>query len=139
MEALTVTLMTAGLAVIIAVLGIVFSFLRAKNKELAARTSNTKFFNIVSVVTDTVDDVLEGMHDTLVAELKEKTADGNLTEEEVVEIVNNVKEKVGEILSENLKLDFIKDFVDDWDGWLEAKVRAAINRYLRNTKTPEAL
>ncbi len=131
LEALSAVVVTAVAVFLCGLIGSGIAFLRTKNKEVAQSTKNTLFFGIVSVVSETIDDVLEGLGATMIEEIKEKAADGQITKEEIVEIVDAVKEKVGYLVSENLQLDLMVNFIDDWDEWLEAKIIAAVNKFLK--------
>jgi hypothetical protein len=106
------------------------SVLHAKKSDIISRTQDTKFFTIVNIVANFVDDALATLGAEVIADIKAKSADGQITKQELDELVSTLKAEVGAIISENLKLDFIADYVDDWDKWLEAKIRAFVQQYL---------
>ncbi len=135
MDSLVEVLVSALSVLLMGIIGVGIDFLKKQSNNLAAKTKNTQFQGIVSVVTDTIDDVLNSFEVTIIEGIKQASEDGKVTKEEVNDIVNDIKKQVGFVLNDKIKSSALTDFVDTWDDWLELKVRAAVNKYLINSGT----
>lgn len=104
----------------------VMNLIRSKKNEQVEKTRHSNFYNAITKVSEVIDLVLNGVQDSLSDEIRKATADGVVTKEELAEMVAVVKERVGLIIAEEVKLEVITNFIDDWDEWLEAKIKSAI-------------
>jgi hypothetical protein len=126
-----VVVMSAVTLFLCGLIGTAISLIISKKNEIVERTKQTRFYGVVNVVSETIDDILLSLEDTLIAEIKAATIDGKITAEEIDNIVAVVKERIGFLIADKIQLDVITDFIDDWDEWLETKIRATIVRYTK--------
>lgn len=105
------------------------SYLREKNRELKERTKSSKYHSAFVVISEIVDDALEGVGSILIDEIKEASKDGKLTKEEIEGIIVDVADHVNKLVSDKLKVE-VTEVIDDWDEWLKTKIRAAINKMI---------
>lgn len=105
------------------------SYLREKNKELKERTQSYKFHYAFSAISEIVDDALVGVGSILVDEIKEASKDGKITKEEIDDIVVKMVVHVNKLVSDKLKVE-VNKIIEDWDKWLETKIRATINKMI---------
>lgn len=110
---------------------IFFSFqgsylLNAKIKQIKQLTKNQTVKNALDSVEDTVADVVVYLKTTTVSQIKEASADGKLTKEEITEIVGQAKRRILAIISEDSLL-ILNDVIDDVDAWLENKIEKHVD------------
>lgn len=105
------------------------SYLREKNRALKEITKSSKYHSVFVVISEIVDDALEGVGSILINEIKEASKDGKLTKEEIEGIIENVVAHVNKLVSDKLKVE-VTEVIEDWDKWLETKIRAAINKMI---------
>lgn len=122
--------LTAFTTLLCGVAAIGFKFLRSQTKLVSTKLEGTKYSNVVNIITETIDDILTSLETTIISELKEKTADGVLTADEIDEIVKEVKNQLSHVLNDRIKSETILNFVDDYDEWIETKIKAIINKHL---------
>lgn len=128
------SLVTAGLAVLSIVLGVGVKVLRSKLKAVADRGQKSfAFHGTIAAVVELIDDVITATHKTILSELKEKLADGNLTEQEVTEVVLSVRNEVMEIVNERVKHD-LSFISDDVEKLVNLKVKVAITNFLKQKR-----
>ena len=112
-----------------ALIGSGISYLREKNRVLKERTKSSKYHSAFVVISEIVDDALDGVGSILIDEIKEASKDGKLTKEEIDGIIVNVVAHVNKLVSDKLKVE-VTEVIDDWDEWLKTKIRAAINKMI---------
>lgn len=121
---------------VVAILGVTLAFgvrFASKGGLLIKDLANTtKFSATVTHVVDTVDTLIQQASTTIIAELKEKTADGKLTKEEINEIVLHVKGETLKLLSTESKL-VLTAFIGDYDAWLTSKISVAVDSHIAFT------
>lgn len=130
-----VPLLVTFLAALVSILlGVVTSAVKAKNEQLRQDAQHSKYYGLVNVVTGVIDDVVTDIGSEINDEFDRIVLDGKITKAELDIMVDNVKERVGYIVSEQIKLSAIHDLIDDWDDWLEVKIRAYIINKAKNSK-----
>ncbi len=110
---------------------IFFSFqgsnlLSAKIKQIKQLTKNQTVKNALDSIDDTVADVVVYLKTTTVSQIKEASADGKLTKEEIADIINQAKCRILAIVSEDSLL-ILQEVVDDVDAWLENKIEKHVD------------
>jgi hypothetical protein len=106
------------------------SYLREKNRALRERTKSSKYHSAFVVISEIVDDALEAVGTVLIDEIKEASKDGKLTKEEIEGIIVNVATHVNKLVSDKLKVE-LSEIIDDWDEWLQTRIRATINKMIK--------
>lgn len=96
-------------------------FLTAKINQVKELTKNQTVKNALESVEGTVADVVYYMKTTMVDQIKEKSADGKLTKEEIQEILVCAKNRISSIVKED-SLEILSATVNDVDAWLDNKI-----------------
>jgi len=105
--------------------GIVSWALVWAKKYAATKTTNALVDNALTRVSHTVETVVDGLTQTMVTSMKEKTADGRLTTEEALllksEALNSVKQQLPAAIQDNAKLG-----VNNLDTFIKTKIEQAV-------------
>lgn len=96
-------------------------FLTAKMNQVKELTKNQTVKNALESIEGTVADVVYYMKTTMVDQIKEKSADGKLTKEEIQEILVSAKNRISSIVKED-SLEILSATVNDVDAWLDNKI-----------------
>lgn len=117
--ALIVGTPTALLLVVVIVIGVIINkYLKENKQSMLEAVNNEKIRTYADLLLDVVDNTVVSLNQTMVDELKAKSEDGTLTEEEAMEVkeiaINKVLETFGSegtvILS--LAFDDLRDYVN---------------------------
>ena len=100
--------------------------LNAKIKQIKQVTKNQTVKNALDSIEDTVADVVVYLKTTTVTQIKEASADGKLTKDEINDIVGQAKRRILAIISEDSLL-ILNDVIDDVDAWLENKIEKHVD------------
>ena len=112
--------------------GMIIHFIRVKSKETVQKIANSTSKQTIFMVEDLINDVINSLELTILREIKEKSADGKLTTDEINSIVITVKKEVNTILKKHATEELAKKFIGDWEKWLEMKIRSAIGQFVVN-------
>lgn len=93
------------------------------------------FSATITHVLDTVDTLLQNASLTIISDLKEKTADGQLTKEEIEQIIQHVKQNTLAVLGDDAKI-ILESFVGDYEKWLTDKITPLVNRQVAAQQLP---
>ena len=88
-------------------------------------TKNEQIKLVVSTIEKTVTEVVDYLRVNIVAEIKEKSEDGKLTNDEIVQIKQMAGNHIMDTLSDNALL-LLEELVDDVDRWLDIKIEKAV-------------
>lgn len=97
------------------------ALLTNKIRLVKKMTKNETVNNALQRIEDTIADVVVFCKTTMVDQIKEASADGKLTKEEIDAIVETAKHRIFTIVKEDSLL-ILHDVVNDVDAWVENKI-----------------
>ncbi|HEX2938460.1 MAG TPA: hypothetical protein VHO66_06015 [Ruminiclostridium sp.] len=125
-------LMSSGLFVVL--LGLVISIIKfgktwidSKTAETAARIKDLNIRNAVEAAEDCVSTVVLDMAQTVVDDLKEKSADGKLTNDEIASIQKDALTRVEKLITTDV-FNTIDTVFGDAQTWLKFKIEAEVKK-----------
>ena len=118
-------LVGALIIVIPALAAFVGRWLNAKTFQITQTTKNEDVNFYINLASDTAKTVVDSLSQTLVIDLKNKAADGKLSDAEKQEILSNATERVISTLGESGILA-IETAFDDAQQWIVDKIEQAI-------------
>jgi len=101
------------------------AFIKAKMGEVQERTSNETLKKYLGLITESATNIVYSLNQTMVEELKSKSADGKLTKEEAEQI----KEIAVKLLISTLKedaLEFLTNTFDDAEEFLASLIEKIV-------------
>jgi Flp pilus assembly secretin CpaC len=125
-------LMSSGLFVVL--LGLVISIIKfgktwidSKTAETAARIKDLNIRNAVEAAEDCVSTVVLDMAQTVVDDLKEKSADGKLTNDEIASIQKDALTRVEKLITTDV-FNTIDTVFGEAQTWLKFKIEAEVKK-----------
>lgn len=119
-----------GVLIGLVVSGINFAkaYVDAKTAETTARIKNLNVKSAISSAEDCISTVVLEMAQTVVDDLKAKSADGKLTDEEIKQIKADTLSQVKTLISTDVyhTLDTV---FGDAESWVKCKIEAAVKKY----------
>lgn len=115
-------------------LGLVISLIKFAKTLIDAKTAETlngiKNANVkesLELAKDCVSTVVLELSQTVVDKLKEKAADGKLTEEEIAEVKKIALEKITSLMSENV-YGTISEIFGNAENWINEKIESEVKK-----------
>lgn len=112
---------------VVSVIKYVKALIDAKTAEITANIKDTKIKSAISSAEDCVTTVVLEMAQTVVDDLKAKSADGKLTEDEIKAIKAAAFEKVKKLISGDIYATLSTVF-SDVEAWLKCKIEAEVKK-----------
>lgn len=116
------------------ILGLVVSLIRyakamidAKTAEISANIKDSKIRSAISSAEDCVTTVVLEMSQTVVDDLKAKSADGKLTDDEIKAIKSDALEKIKKLISGEI-YNTLSTVFGDVEAWLNCKIEAEVKK-----------
>jgi hypothetical protein len=110
-----------------AVTGFVITWFRAKTEYLNRQIENEKVKHYILLLEKVTSDVVASLSQTTVDELKKKSSDGKLTQQEAKEIKQIAKEQIIDILGDN-GCEALGDIYKDLEKLVSIKIEAEIKK-----------
>lgn len=116
---------------VLAILGYLIArftiFVNSKATEVKQRNKWEKLNVYIDLALETVMDTVQATNQSVVRDLKAKSADGKLTDDEKKEILANAVNSVMLTLSDDVKSVLSQAFTD-LPAWIETQIESFINR-----------
>ena len=128
---ITSTVVSVIGALICYLLTILANFFRKKAKEIDNVTAKELAETTINILDTSIQSTIVKVQNDIVDGLKEKSEDGKLTEEEILEIRRTVLDTVKNTLSEESK-EVLSKFVGDLDEFVLVLVEQKFNKLKRD-------
>lgn len=119
----------AVVAAIVAIIGVLakygVAFIEAQTEHMKTKTKNEELKNLLDQLDDRAAKVVLVLEETIVKELREKTADGKLTKEDVEEIQAKSKEMMIQTLNEE-SVVLLENAIGDLENYFTILLEAAL-------------
>ena len=102
------------------------SWMKAKEEQIQEKTGSEVLVKYMKLASDHVVDIVKSLNQTIVNDIKEKSADGKLTEEEKKKVLNTAIEYVQNILSADAML-VLQEAIGDVDLWLLTQINKTVS------------
>lgn len=123
-------LSTALIGVTVILLGMLGTYLKVKWDEITAKIQNDKIRTTIQTTGDSICGVVAQLNQEIVDDLKAKTTDGMLTQEDIIALKTQALERTKALMSaEAMKL--LSEYFNDIDAWILIKVE----QFVRDAKT----
>lgn len=103
------------------------AFIDAKTAEIISRIKDTNIKNAVISAEDCVSTVVLEMSQTVVDDLKSKSADGKLTADEIKQIQEDALAKIEELVSSDV-YNTLNTIFGDAEAWIKSKIEAEVKK-----------
>lgn len=112
LENVTLACIPVLIALISYVSAVFVKFINTKKEQVLQQTNNETVKTYVDLVTKSALEVVESLNSTIVEDLKSKTSDGKLTEDEIIAIRDNALSTLLDTLSDDMKSTLTTVFGD---------------------------
>ncbi len=120
------------LGLVISAIKFAKSYLDAKTAETTAKINDTNIKNAISSAEDCVTTVVLEMSQTVVDDLKAKSADGKLTEDEIKQIQADSLAKIEKLITSDA-FNTLDTVFGDAEAWIKSKIEAEVKKYKMNS------
>lgn len=119
----------AVVAIIVAMIGVVAkyvtAFIEAKTENMKKRTQSEELRKVLDLVSDNAAKVVRVIEETVVKDLREKTADGKLDSKDIEEIQKRAKEMMIQTLSEE-SVNILQASIGNMEEYTTLLIEAAL-------------
>ena len=120
-------LVAALIGLVLALIKLAGAWVGVKVEQLKQRIGNEKLNQAIDVAYAVVSQVVQQTAQELGDDLKAKTEDGKLTEEEKVQLKETALYNIKRILKQEVK-EVLKEVFDDPDIWISSAVEAEVRK-----------
>jgi hypothetical protein len=103
------------------------AYIDAKTAEIASKIKDTNIKNAITSAEDCVSTVVLEMAQTVVDDLKSKSADGKLTPDEIKQIQADALAKIEKLVSSDV-FNTIDTIFGDAEAWIKSKIEAEVKK-----------